>query len=150
NPDASACANPCDPYCVGFDEDAGPTTLDASTSLDDLVPFPGTNPGFEDKLLQDDCPGHGYTAKCDIYPTGNGNTSEVAAACQADSYCESISAGGSGCCKRFYAGEQHDTMPNAAVKCRGTGPDLTIGGACKLAGSIIVPVCNRGNAPIPT
>ena len=152
--DAGACSNPCDPYCRGYDEDAG-IKLDASILPDAVVGLQATPPGFVDKLLRDKA--NSWGKDCERWDTGNSETGWVHSACQSDYYCaRHVSGGGTeGDCVQFsegpnetHAGKLGGTT-NGGVECADAYPDLTLGTPCGLAGQIIVPVCNRGAAPVP-
>jgi hypothetical protein len=152
--DASACTlNPCMPDCRGYDEDAGPLSTDASLKPDAVTGVAATPPGFVDKLLQDKA--HHWGADCERWNTGNNETGHVHSACQSDYYCQRHSSGTNGNCAQFgegptetHAGKLGGTT-NGGVECLDAYPDLTLGTPCGLGGSIIVPICNRGSAPVP-
>ncbi len=148
--DGRACSSPCNPDCIGWSEDAGPITPIASNDITKLLPFNGTNPGFESFLQRDDCPGHSYSKNCELAETANANTANPVAACQADSYCsvESGGLGGTGCCTRFASGQAHGDDSASAGKCADALPDLTIGNPCKLGTAVVAPLCNRGGGPV--
>ena len=150
-PDAAACANKCNPDCRGYDEDAG-ITLDASLQLDAVTGTAATPPGFVDKLLRDKS--HAWGADCERWDTGNNETGWVHSACQTDYYCQRHSIGTDGQCVQFAEGPDETHLgklggtTNGGVECATMAPDLTLGTPCGLAGSIIVPICNRGSAPV--
>lgn len=153
--DAQACSNPCDPYCRGYDEDAGPLQLDAALKLDAVVGLNSTPPGFVDKLLRDKA--NSWGADCERWDTGNSATGWVHSACQSDYYCSRHvdNASTVGNCVQFKEGpnETHAAKlagtTNGAVECADSYPDLTLGTPCGLLGQVIVPICNRGSAPVP-
>lgn len=153
SPSAAACANPCDPGCEGYDVDAG-ATLDASLDVNSVVGMPSTPPGFIDKLLRDKA--NSWGADCERWDTGNSETGWVHSACQVDHYCSRHTGGGNvGNCVQFtegpnetHAGKLGSTYAGG-VECADAFPDLTIGNPCRLGGAAVVPVCNRGAAPVP-
>ena len=149
--DASACANPCDPGCLGYDEDAGALTTDAS--LDSAgAGLVATPSGFVDKLLRDK--NNGYGKDCERWETDTNSTGHVHSACQGDYYCSRHAGSTDGNCVQFGEGPTETHVgklagtTNGAVSCRDSYPDLTVGVPCGLAGQIIVPICNRGAAAL--
>jgi hypothetical protein len=154
--DAAACVNPCDPACLGYDEDAGALTTDASLDVNAATGLVATPAGFVDKLVRDRSPGNGWGLPCESWNTGNTATGWVHSACQSDYYCSRQAGTTSGYCVQFDEGatQTHTGMvggtTNGAVSCRDAYPDLTIGVPCGLASQIIVPICNRGAATIPS
>lgn len=109
----------------------------------------GLPPGQANNLFQDrqfnglQCERYGGPSSLD---TGDHATGYNKSACQADTHC--------------IAGESDWYLPNdknchqwlpgerwAPYECAGI--DLTIGLGCTVAGKVVYPVCNRGNAPVP-
>jgi len=135
--DAGPCQNnPCDPYCQDYEEvpgaDAGyqvvpeVTTVWNAGSFDDLLDgLPG---GFVNKGIKTPC-----------------NTTLD---CQFDSHC--LPSGSNGitcddgaakCCMAWKPEEYGNCTPDR--------PDISVGLACeKPDGTRIIPICNRGDAPI--
>jgi hypothetical protein len=134
--DAGPCQNnPCDPACQDFEEippDAGYevipeiTTVWYAGSFDDLLN--GLPAGFVNKGLKTPC-----TTTLD---------------CQFDSHCLPTGSNGitcddgaANCCMPW--------NPNEYGTCSPAKPDISTGLACeKPDGTKIIPLCNRGNAPL--
>jgi hypothetical protein len=139
--DAQACLNnPCNPYCVGFDEQPpAPITppYDVLASFEgNSNPFGNAPDGFQKK--QDcsnggDCRS-GYPRKCNGDPT-NYNKFD---GCLADHHCDD----NTGKCVRNDAGW---TWPVSVCP----GIDLTAGPSCNNGTNDGFPLCNRGNTAIP-
>jgi hypothetical protein len=127
--DAGVClSNPCDPSCVGFNEDAGaPIGADASTTSSYLgIDFNNSVPGgFLNKGLHD--PDHGDTP-CSLPED-----------CNFDFHCNFTT----GQCVQWHPGER---WPSSTC----TGIDLTAGVSCiGDTGEKVFPICNRGNTAVP-
>ena len=150
--DAAACANPCNPGCLGYDEDAGALTVDASQLLDAKVPNALVPPGQRSDVYHDKTY---WGSDCEKWNTGNAGTGQASAACHGDTYC--VKHNGSTNereCVPFQDGETQNakaTTSSNAISCRDPRPDVTIGLPCQATSPssyIAVPVCNRGTAPI--
>lgn len=153
------------PTCVGVGSagdggveagaDAGGCTTPPSQNPQDIIATPGTVPGFESKLLNDDCTG---STECDRFDPSSGSgpaedSARMAYACQVDYYCEAkngnLPGAKSGCCKLFNPGETHNNVPGAGATCT-AGADLTVGATCQINGVPLIQVCNRGDTTVPT
>lgn len=152
SPEAGACANPCDPGCVGYDEDAS-ITPESGIPEAGAPGLPATPPGFVSKLLLGK--GQGYGADCERWETGNNETGHVHSACQSDYFCSRHASGGTnGSCVQFTEGpnETHAGKlagsTNGGVECADAFPDLTLGTPCLVGSDIMVTVCNRGAAAV--
>ena len=136
--DAGPCQNnPCDPYCLDFEEnpalDGGyqvvPTveTVYYTGSLEDALAL--NPPGFVDKGMKTPCT--------------PGNISD----CQFDSHCVPSGTNGKTCpsgaayCCMAWNSLEFDTTCNK--------PDVTTGFACTKDGLPTIPVCNRGSVTLP-
>jgi hypothetical protein len=126
---AAACANnPCNPYCVGYDEDGGlGLTPEGGSAGPPYTGVPGTGnvPAyFVDKGL------------CDVLhppcPACTGPSS-----CQFDYQCDIPS----GKCVKWLIGQ---ALPSGVCP----GINLTQGVACSNSGNISAPLCNRGNTAL--
>lgn len=133
--DGSACAaNPCDPYCVAYQEDAGTQTADAAVAvLLSSNPFGNAPGGFAGKMDCSPC-NTGYPKNCNGAPQHY----NMFDGCQSDHRCNTST----GACTRNMP---YDTWPSATC----AGIDLTVGPACTISGSTGFPICNRGNTAIP-
>src|SRR5262245_61176578 len=137
--DASGCANdPCDPACLGFDQDAGNTCTTTTTYAGSIT---GSGiPNAQMVALQMDknnwAPGS-YKSDCSHWSTGGASTANYYNACGLDSSCNTST----NFCNAWLAGQ---SFP--ASKC--AGADVTVGVACSNAGEFTIPVCNRGSAAI--
>ncbi len=168
SPDAGICAsNPCDAYCMGFDECDGGASCTLVAEGGPPPNFAG-NPGNggipagqESNLFQDDT----YGSLID-----NCARNPMFSHCQADTYCwpdrdmfsgantiidettpPNIPPGNNANCTHFTQGNHY-----TAATCPGV--DLTVQIACAATGTIppsvpagnsVVPICNRGNAAMP-
>jgi hypothetical protein len=128
---AGGCANnPCDPYCIGIDVDAGTLTPDGvittttiQGTLQDITSFPAAKRNAS-------------ATPCTIgAPPANLNL------CSYDYCCSSTSS----TCVQWI-----DPVKSAACVVN-TGVDYTLGIGCQdAAGNTHIPVCNRGSADSPT
>lgn len=154
--DSGVCTlDPCDPYCAGFNEDAGlvaeggaPTLYYNGTSI-----FGGAPGGFAKKS---DCgssgsgcnplaPGLAYPRKCngeDHYSLWD--------SCLADTHCDILLNGGKGECVANWDSTptldpRWDEAGNRWSPLVCPGVDITVSAACEVAGVPGFNVCNRGN-----
>jgi hypothetical protein len=126
---AAACANnPCNPYCVGYDEDAGAGIKaeggTAGPSYNGVAGTGNVPAYFVDKGLCDAL--HPPCPAC----TGPSN-------CQFDYQCDIPS----GKCVKWLIGQ---VLPSSVCP----GIDLTQGVACSNSGNVAAPLCNRGNTAL--
>jgi hypothetical protein len=140
--DAAACTgDPCDPYCRGYDVDAGSLTasLDggSSGSSGSYNAFGGSPPGFADKEV---CQG---SRLCDDSTSGKCNGQShcnMFDSCQADYHCDTTAHA---CVNNN--GSTSFKWPSATC----AGVDLTVGPACTdSSGTAGFSVCNRGNTDL--
>ncbi len=138
--DAGPCQNnPCDPYCQDFEETPG---IDAGYQV---IPTITTvwNAGSFDDLL-DGLPG-GFVNKGIKFPCSS------ALDCQFDSHCMPTGTNGITCEDKgnLYSSCCMAWKPEEYGNCTPDRPDVSVGLACeKPDGTRIIPVCNRGDAPI--
>jgi hypothetical protein len=157
--DSGVCTlDPCDPYCLGYDEDAG-VAPDGSTSsyyfnMTDI--FGGAPGGFAKKS---DCgssssgcnsasPGAAYPRKCN----GEDHFS-LWDSCLADTHCDTSLNGGKGSCVGNWdttatSDPRWDEANQRWLPAVCAGADITVSAACEVAGVAGFNVCNRGNADV--
>ena len=158
--DSGQCAlDPCDPYCVAFNEDGG-LTADAGAPTTFTLPgsdiFGGAPGGFAGKSdcgssakgCNDVAPGAPYVRKCN----GKDHYS-IWDSCLADTHCDITRNGGQGLCVADW-----DTTATADPKWNEAtqtwfpavcpGVDMTITAACEVAGIAGFNICNRGNTTL--
>lgn len=163
--DSGTCtSDPCDPYCSGFNLDAG-LQADAgpqSTTIPSGSIFGGAPGGFAGKSncgeppdgCNDVAPAPAYPRKCN----GNPEHFSVWDSCLADTHCDRLKNNDAGACVADWSagGAPNDARWSYVTKTWSTsvcpvggGPDLTVGAAC--TDTTTSPsldgfnVCNRGN-----
>jgi hypothetical protein len=152
--EAAVCTvNPCDPYCMGFEEDAGPLTPEGGAgSVGDVPLNKDLHKKVRDALFQDNC--YAFDNNCDIYPSTTAPPSAANStlfACQADSFCSLATTGGDGCCHQFDSMQTYPSAPLVPMPGTNAGVDMTIGVPCytTTAGTYdSVPICNRGTTAL--
>lgn len=133
---ATACTDPCDPYCQNYVDTTDAMTAPPGFTIDGGLAVSGTGPTG--------------TVPASVQTTSNGDSTCGAAlnlhsnpcngspltACQQDYRCDTAT---NSC---IWNGGEGYYDPTAA------GPDLTIGSACDIGWGNIVPVCNRGSVAV--
>jgi hypothetical protein len=154
--DSGVCTlDPCDPYCVGYNEDAGLTAEGGAPTayVNETSMFGGAPGGFAKKS---DCgssgsgcnsaaPGAAYPRKCN----GEDHFS-IWDACLADTHCDTSKNGGKGACvgnwdETATSDPRWDEANNRWLPAICPGVDLTVSAACEVAGVPGFNICNRGN-----
>jgi hypothetical protein len=140
--DAAACTgDPCDPYCRGYDYDAGALTasLDggSSGSSGAYYAYGGSPPGFADKEV---CQGSRLCDDTTSGKCGGQDHCNKFDSCQADYHCDTTTHG---CVNNN--GSTSFQWPSATC----AGVDLTVGPACTDSSAVAgFTVCNRGNTDL--
>jgi hypothetical protein len=149
--DAGACVqNPCNPYCVGIDVDAGSLMPEAGAGSTTVIlgtvktpdQFPGGITGPKNAMGTYAVNGPPARVACtQAHPPADGKI------CSSDYCCANYAVGGSPFTCQPWVTVGGDN-PIATANCvRATGVDFQLGLACNDASAnVLVPACNRGTA----
>lgn len=138
-PTTGPLANPCDPYCNHYVDDAVGLTPDGGvTSTGGGLTIPGASGSSVCEYVAPQNPASAYAVLPDAWkpspsPCPGAGPAE---ACGADSYCDGASQ-----CRPLATGATYATVSPGT--CSGSW-DLTFGLPCRDAGTDTVSICNRG------